>query len=174
MALIAFERPLSLEEAVDAIVQAALAGSAVSDAAREYAHQVDDRDIYEVVADGLAARAHSKLAAQRRAVPEEAERALESEVAVGSPARKARPAAAKLYWALRANYEAADGTRKALLKFTLDDALNLRLVAAGKADGWVRVRDAMDRATSALRQHGAATIDALPAAEKQAINRRLA
>jgi hypothetical protein len=171
-------RPLSLDEAVDAVFRAALDGGSVADAAREFAHQIDDRDIYEVVADGLAARAHRLLARQRNQSAEDgADDHGESEPDSGSAPQsppKARAHAARQFWALQGNYEGADGTRKSLLKFTLEDATSLRSIAGGRAEGWIRVRDAMDRAISALQQHSAKTIGSLPEVEKRAINARLA
>lgn len=174
MAVRAFARPLSIEEAVEAVVRDALAGQSVIDAARDYGHQVDDRDIYELVVKGLADRAHEKLALMRGR-RDGADGSLETDAVAGPAPTKAKPNPARaLFLALQANYEAADGTRKPLLQFGLEDALYLRNIAGAKSDGWRRVRDAMDRAVSALRQHSAKTIAALPADEKRAISARLA
>lgn len=174
MAIHAFARPMSVDEAVDAVYRSALEGAAVVDAARQYAPQIDDRDIYELVTAGLIAKVHDRLSRQRRA-QDGAEHGFEIDTGAGPAPAKARPHAAKEGWVmLKANYEAADGTRKSLLTFSIDDWRHLRGVAGGRAAGWIRVRDAADRAISALQQHGVATTAALPSVEKRAISGRLA
>ena len=172
-------RPLSLDEAVEVVYQEALSGRSVAEAAAEYSHQVDDRDIGEALAIAVAELAHRRLARQRRHPeigPDGAEIALETDVADGPAPTKAKPHAAAEFWrsALAANYEAADGTRKALVDFNLDDVLHLRNISGKRADGLIRLRDAMDAAVAALRRHGAASIGALPAKAQKVIAEGLA
>ncbi len=168
-------RPLSLDEAVQLVYRDALAGRSVAEAAGEYAHQVDDRDINDALIIGVAELAHRRLARQRRggAVEDGAETSSEIDSSIGSasPPAKAKPHAAAEFWraVLQANYEAADGSRKALLNFNTDDALHLRNVAGKRADGYVRLRDSMDRAISALHHHKADSIGKLPVKEQKAI-----
>jgi hypothetical protein len=170
-----FQRPLSLDEAVEAVYQAALSGRGVAETASELAHEIDDRDVNDAVVVGLAELAHRRLTRQRHARTAEdggADELHEIEDAAGpaTPPTKAKPHYALDYRkALTANYEAADGSRKALLDFNLDDALNLRKLSGSRADGLIRVRDAMDLAVTALRKHKAERISALSAAEQRSI-----
>jgi hypothetical protein len=170
MAAMAQRRLLSLDEAVNEVVEAALAGRAVADSAAEVAHLLDHRDSADAIRTGIAEMAHRRLARQRRGASEEDGAANLNEVdtargPVAVPPAAAKPHAAKEVWsALTANYEGADGTRKALRDFTLEDALHLRSQSNARADGFVRVRDAMDRAIGALRKHKVNTIGDLPAA----------
>ena len=167
-------RPLSLDEAVDAVYRAALEGRSVAEVAAELAHDIDDRDINEAIVIGLAELAHRRLARQRRGHTEDggAESRSGIDILDGPavpPLAAKRHAAKDLWTALDANYGVADGSRKALKDFTVDDALYLREQSNAKADGYVRVRDAMDRAISALRKHGAATIGSLPVEAKRKV-----
>lgn len=174
-----FTRPLSLDETVEAVYQDALSGRSVAEAAREYAHQLDDRDIAEVIVVGIADMAHRRLARQRKHPETEQGGAAvddETDAPIGSAPTKSKPHAAADFWrtALGANYEGADGTRKALVDFNLDDALHLRNLTNKRADGLIRIRDAMDEAVAALRKHGSARIGALPAKAQQTIAEGLA
>jgi hypothetical protein len=168
-------RLLSLDEAVEAVYQAALSGRGVAETAAELAHDIDDRDVNDAVVIGLAVLAHRKLTRQRRAGTAEDDGAeVVDEVAVmngpATPPAKAKPHYALDYRrALTANYEAADGSRKPLLEFNLDDALNLRKLSGARADGLIRVRDAMDRAVSALQKHKAERIADLPVKDQREI-----
>jgi len=167
-------RPLSLDEAVEVVYRAALDGRSVAEAAAEVVHDIDDRDINEAIVIGLGELVHRRLARQRRGHTEDggAEVAPEVEAESGPvvpPLAAKRHAAKDLWTALDANYGVADGSRKALKDFTVEDALYLREQSNAKADGYVRVRDAMDRAISALRKHGAATIGSLPVEAKRKV-----
>lgn len=179
MALAHKPRTLSLDEAVEAVYAEALDGRSVAEAAAEYAHEIDDRDIFEAVRTGLIDLAHRRLARQRRAPAEEesgTEEAVEIEAAFGTASPpKAKPARVNAdFWKwLDGNYEAADGTRKPVKDFGLEDALHLRAVSNNRADGLLRVRDAMDIAVAALRTHKAARIGDLPVADKRKIAEQL-
>lgn len=166
-------RLLSLDEAVDTVYRAALDGQSVAKVAAEIAHQLDDRDTNSAIVVGLSELTHRKLARQRHGLEDggvEAPSEIDGVVGPTVPPLAAKRHAAKDLWsALEANYEAADGSRKPLKDFTLDDALNLRALSNAHADGYIRVRDAMDRAVDALRKHGAATIGALPASAKRQV-----
>lgn len=168
-------RPLSLDEAVQLVYRDALAGRSVAEAAGEYAHQVDVSDINDALIIGVAELAHRRLARQRRggAVEDGADAVDEIEPADGSdsPPAKAKPHYALEGWKaiLAGNYEAADGSRKSLIDFNADDAIHLRNVAGNRADGYVRLRDSMDRAVSALHHHKADSIGKLPVKEQKAI-----
>jgi hypothetical protein len=163
-------RSLSLDEAVLAVYEAAVAGAAVAETASEYAHLVDDRDVHEAIVIGIGELVHRRLARRRRggdadAVGDGVETTSESESAAGPDSdhktAKAKPHAALRVWDATLddnNYEAADGTRKALRGFGLDDSIKLRDLAGAKADGHIRIRDAMDIAAAALRRTGKATI----------------
>jgi len=177
-------RTLSLEDAVEAVYEAAVNGSSVADEAAVVAHMVDDRDIYEAVVIGLGELVHRRLARRRRGGMREDEAgdgavgSLESEDSDGpSPASsngvpKAQPHAAKVLWDAildDANYEAADSTRKALRQFGIEDSRRLRGIAGAMAAGHIRVRDAMDIAVGALERTGVKTIGALPLAERRRV-----
>jgi hypothetical protein len=169
------QRLLSLDEAVERVFQAALSGRSVAEVSAELVHEIDDRDINDALVVGLSELTHRRLARQRRGHTAEdggVDRHPVSDQASdpAAPPLAAKPHAAREFWAaLQANYEAADGSRKALNDFTIDDALHLRSRSNARADGLIRVRDAMDRAISALQAHKVATIGELPAAAKRRI-----
>ena len=173
-------RLLSLDEAVEAVYQAALDGRSVADTAAELVHEIDDRDINEALIIGVSELAHRRLARQRHGKREDGGADAGSEIDTSSgtavpPLAAKRHAAGDLWRALEANYEAADGkTRKPLKDFTIEDAIHLRNDSNAHADGYIRVRDAMDRAISALRKHKVATIDALPTEAKRHVAEGLA
>lgn len=171
-------RLMSLDEAVEVVYQAALDGRSVAEVAAEMVHEIDDRDVNEALTIGLSELVHRRLARQRRGHVEDGGAETGSAIDHGSgsavpPLAAKRHAARDLWTALEGNYEAADGSRKALKDFTVDDALHLRTQSNARADGFVRVRDAMDRAISALRKHGAATIGDLPADAKRRVTEGL-
>lgn len=165
-------RRMSLEEALDAGYRDALDGRPVAEAAAEYAVHLDLDEIGKPLSIGLAELIHRRLGLQHREQGG-ADVYAESDANRGpaAPALKSKPHYAKEFWRsiLARNYEAADGTRKALAAFTVDDAKYLRNLAANRADGLMRLRDAMDAACSALSHGRATTIGDLPVKEQQKI-----
>lgn len=170
-------RMMSLDEAVEAVYQEAMAGRSVAESAAEFAHEIDDRDILEAVRVGLIDLAHRRLARQRRAPEDGVDIRDEIDPGIGStpPTKAKAPRAGADFWQkLAKNYAAADGTRKALSDFTAQDALYLRDHTGKQADGLLRIRDAMDAALSALSKHKVSRIGELPADEQRKIAEALA
>lgn len=74
---------------------------------------------------------------------------------------------------LSANYEAADGTRKALLGFNLADSAYLLDLANSRAAGWTKLAEAMAVAVQLLSKKDGATIADLPAKDQKRISEML-
>lgn len=166
---------MTVDQAVTGICDEAMRGEAVALVATEYASHVVGDGITDLIAKGLAMLAHQRLAMMRRPSEEDAELASESDLAVGVSPRKANPSRTATLWRslLAANYEAADGTRKALIAFSLADSTHLRNIAASRADGYARLRDAMEIAVAALAKSKVDVIGDLPAKVQQQIAEEL-
>lgn len=158
---------LSLEQAIEQGVNAANDGHPVAEtAALLWQEGLDSEAADACGVIGLRTLIHSQLAAARRPVREEDDGTTVPPTENGSSG--GRPVVninyAREHWqrVLDANYEGADGTRKALIAFTDADALHLRSIANNRADGYMRLRDAMDATAALLKKHRKATVGDLP------------
>jgi hypothetical protein len=164
---------LTLEDAVQQGLNAALDGYGVAETAvKLWEAGLDDEAADACAVVGLRAMIHDRLRALRQPVEEDdgvAERLSASGSATGRPVVNINYA--KEHWqrVLAANYEAADGSRKALRAFTSEDVLHLRTLAGARADGYLRLRDAMDAAAALLKRHKKSTVSDLPEKAQRAI-----
>lgn len=179
MTVAARARALSLDEAIEQGINAAHDGYGVAETAAklwESGLDPDAADACGVI--GLRTLIHSQLAAARHPVREEDDEAVEElderDQDSGRPVANIHYAREHWQRLLAANYEAADGSRKALLAFTDADAAHLRTIANNRADGYLRLRDAMDAAMGLLKRHRKPTIADLPEKAQRQIAEALA
>ena len=167
MTVAARQTALTLEGAIQQGIAAAEEGHGVAEtAALLWAEGLDPEAADACGVIGLRTLIHQHLAAMRRPGLEEddgaADQSPEDQSIAGRPVVNIHYAREHWQKVLAANYEAADGSRKALYAFTTEDAAHLRLIANNRADGYLRLRDAMDAALVLLQKHRKPTIGALP------------
>lgn len=154
MTLVEAPQQFTTDDAVELIWERVLAGefTSVAEAVRalwsEMHFAPEDRDFLAIM--GLTDLAESEQRARRHGYT--------PRVAWGAPHGKKW----ERYMALTWPYEAADGTQKPLLEFTLSDLAALSVAAGKIADAARRKQEWATLASERLNEHGKARIADLP------------
>lgn len=181
------ERAPDIDTLVSEGKAAAMSGLPVAEVARTLWARERSLALADLVAPkGLAALIHTALALHRDGTTTEETNGVGALDAtanhlgpVSSPrglgaSRAQRPRVITWSGVLAGNYEAADGTRKALFAFTHDDAAHLAVISRAREAGNRKLADAMDLAARSLPAGGSKTIADLNIATRRRIELVLA
>ena len=164
----------SFAEIIDEGVRRAIAGEPVRELQAElWARGLDTEAIDIVGPIGLGVLIHSRLAIQRHPGMEAVDDGIETVEAPGRLHPLYHPA--RDYWrsVLQANYEGADGVRRALVAFSLADVDHLRVIASARAAGYTALRTAMELAAEMLARYHKSRIGELPEKAQREIAEKL-
>lgn len=167
---------LTLADIRNAVVSRALAGETVAALANEVADWSLDDDVTALmIRRGLIATFHDWLGLDRQPTADEAADRLGASEEGGGRLHPLRHYA-KEHWqrVLAANYEGADGIRRAIRDFSLDDVRHVRDWASARAAGLLRLQSAMELADVLLARHSKERIAALPVKAQREIAEKLA
>jgi len=155
-------RYLTLADVEDEGLRRALAGESVASIAGDFASRVLHPDaVASLVQHGIVARIHDRLGDGRH--PVEAVETLGESDSLGGRLHPLRHFA-RDHWqrVLAANYEGADGVRRALIDFSPADVQHVRTWAEARAAGLRRLGAAMTCAGDLLVRHDKGRIGDLP------------